>query len=116
MRPAGSRSRIARDDGSIVGYVPGTFVVNIGDLMMQWTNDTWISTVHRVVNPTRDRGLGARRISMVFFHQPNYDAEIACLEACLSADRLPKYAPITSGGAIGAPRTQRRARPSRSRE
>jgi len=80
-----------------VGYVPGTFVVNIGDLMMQWTNDTWISTVHRVVNPTRDRGLGARRISMVFFHQPNYDAEIACLEACLSADRLPKYAPITSG-------------------
>lgn len=80
-----------------VGYVPGTFVVNIGDLMMQWTNDSWISTVHRVINPTRDRALGARRISMVFFHQPNYDAEVACLDACQSADSPPKYAPITSG-------------------
>ena len=34
--------------------VPGAFVVNIGDLMMQWTNDQWISTMHRVVNPPRD--------------------------------------------------------------
>jgi hypothetical protein len=34
---------------------------------------------------------------MVFFHQPNYDAEIDCLEACQSGDNPPKYAPITSG-------------------
>jgi isopenicillin N synthase-like dioxygenase len=95
--PGGLQVRDRQGRWIDVGYVPGTFVVNIGDLMMQWTNDVWISTVHRVVNPPRDRALGARRISMAFFHQPNYDAEIACLEACRSAERPPKYAPTTSG-------------------
>src|SRR5438477_200295 len=27
--------------------VPGAFMVNLGDLMMRWTNDRWISTPHR---------------------------------------------------------------------
>lgn len=30
--------------------VDDAFIVNIGDLMAQWTNDEWISTMHRVVN------------------------------------------------------------------
>jgi isopenicillin N synthase-like dioxygenase len=30
--------------------------------------------MHRVVNPPRDQGVGSRRQSLVFFHQPNYDA------------------------------------------
>jgi isopenicillin N synthase-like dioxygenase len=34
---------------------------------------------------------------MVFFHQPNYDAEVVCLESCRSANNPPKYAPTTSG-------------------
>ena len=37
-----------------VPYVEGSLAVNIGDLMMQWTNDQWISTLHRVVNPPAD--------------------------------------------------------------
>lgn len=77
--------------------VPGSFVVNIGDLMAQWTNDRWVSTMHRVVNPPRDAALGSRRISLVFFHQPNHDAEIACLPSCLAPGAAPKYAPTTSG-------------------
>jgi isopenicillin N synthase-like dioxygenase len=77
--------------------VPGGFVVNIGDLMMQWTNDLWRSTMHRVVNPPRDKALGSRRISLVFFHQPNYDAMVDCLESCRSDGKPAKYAPISSG-------------------
>ena len=80
-----------------VPAVPGTFVVNIGDLMMQWTNDRWISTMHRVVNPPRASALDASRISLVYFHQPNYDAMVSCIESCRSAAQPPKYAPITSG-------------------
>ena len=80
-----------------VGYVPGTFVVNIGDLMMQWTNDKWISTLHRVVNPPLEAAGISRRISMVFFHQPNYDADISCLPTCTTATNPSRYKPTTSG-------------------
>jgi len=54
---------------------PQSFVINIGGLMMRWTNDRWVSTLHRVVNPPESIAAKARRMSPVFFHYPNYDAE-----------------------------------------
>ena len=85
--------------GEWVAVVPvaDSFVINLGDLMMHWTNDRWISTLHRVANPPRDAALGSRRQSIVFFYQPNYDALIECLPGCGSAAHPPKYAPVTSG-------------------
>ncbi|KAF1022876.1 MAG: 2-oxoglutarate-dependent ethylene/succinate-forming enzyme [Paracidovorax wautersii] len=81
-----------------VPQVEGGLVVNIGDLMMQWTNDAWVSTLHRVTNPPLDNGpRNTRRQSLVFFHQPNYDAVIECLPSCLAEGEAPKYAPVTSG-------------------
>jgi isopenicillin N synthase-like dioxygenase len=80
-----------------VAPVPGAFIINIGDLMAQWTNDRWVSTLHRVVNPPAEVAADSRRISLVFFHQPNDDAPVACLPSCQSADNPPKYAPTTSG-------------------
>jgi isopenicillin N synthase-like dioxygenase len=50
-----------------------------------------------VVNPPREKAYDSRRISLVFFHQPNYDALIECLPTCLLPGEEPKYAPITSG-------------------
>jgi isopenicillin N synthase-like dioxygenase len=81
-----------------VPHVEGSLVVNIADLMMQWTNDEWVSTLHRVCNPPVDDSLrNTRRQSLVFFHQPNYDAMIECLPGCLAEGASPKYAPISSG-------------------
>ena len=77
--------------------VPGAFVINIGDLMARWTNDRWISTVHRVVNPPAEEGGMNRRQSLAFFHQPNWFAEIACLPSCLAAGETAKYPPVLSG-------------------
>ena len=77
--------------------VSDAFVVNIGDLMMHWTNDRWISTLHRVVNPPRDAKLGTGRLSLAFFHQPNYDALIECLPSCQGPGNPAKYPPVTSG-------------------
>jgi len=68
----------------------GSFVVNIGDSMARWTNDRWISTLHRVVNPTREHST-IERLSVAFFHAANYDAEIRCLESCQSHSKPPKY-------------------------
>jgi isopenicillin N synthase-like dioxygenase len=64
---------------------------------MHWTNDRWISTLHRVANPPRDAALGSRRQSIVFFYQPNYDALIECLPGCCGPEHPAKYAPVTSG-------------------
>jgi isopenicillin N synthase-like dioxygenase len=76
---------------------PSTFVCNIGDLMQHWTNDRWISTMHRVVNPPREAAAGNRRLSIPFFHQPNHDALIECLPTCCGPDDPPRYEPVTSG-------------------
>lgn len=80
-----------------VHVVPDSFVINIGDLMMRWTNDRWVSTIHRVVNPPRDHALGSRRQSMVFFHNPNNDALVAPLPSCVDAEHPSKYEAITAG-------------------
>jgi isopenicillin N synthase-like dioxygenase len=80
-----------------VPTIPDSFVVNIGDAMMRWTNGGWISTLHRVVNPPADARRGSRRQSIAFFHNPNKDAVIECLDAFCSPDNPPKYEPLTYG-------------------
>ena len=77
-----------------VAPTSNTLVVNIGDLMARWTNDRWLSTLHRVQTPpTTD--YGRRRLSFPFFCQPNYDTVVECLPTC--TDATARYAPITSG-------------------
>ena len=80
-----------------VPIVTGTFVVNIGELMARWTNDRWPATLHRVVNPPRAHALGSRRQSIVFFHNPNYDAEVRCIPSCTDSAHPPRY-PVTTSG------------------
>jgi isopenicillin N synthase-like dioxygenase len=79
-----------------VTAAPDSFVVNIGDLMAQWTNDRWVSTLHRVANPPRERAHLPRQ-SLTFFHQPNWHTVVECLPGCSNADRPVSHAPITSG-------------------
>ena len=71
-------------------------MVNIGDLMAQWTNDRWVSTLHRVQNPPRERAHLPRQ-SITFFHQPNWHAVVECLPGCAGPGNPARYAPITSG-------------------
>ncbi len=75
---------------------PGTFVVNIGDLLMTWTNDRWLSNFHRVVNPPRDAAGRTRRQSVAFFVQPNYDAVIECIESCRVPGEPPRHPPVVA--------------------
>jgi isopenicillin N synthase-like dioxygenase len=94
--PGGLEVQTADGRWQGVPIVPGAFIINIGDLMARWTNDRWVSTLHRVVNPPRDKALGSRRQSLIFFHQPNDDAIVECLASCLGGG-LAKYPPISSG-------------------
>ena len=65
----------------------GAFVINIGDLMARWTADRWVSTLHRVVAKPDQ----ASRLSVAYFHQPNWDAKITPLDASNT------YAAVLSG-------------------
>lgn len=71
-------------DGSwiTVPIVPGAFVINIGELMNRWTNDTWPATVHRVVAGPE----GLSRSSVVTFMLPAVDTLITPLPATVGED------------------------------
>jgi len=52
-------------------------LVNIGNQLQRWSDDHWVSTKHRVLNPpVSDSDSSTRRTSIAFFHKANYDALI----------------------------------------
>ena len=76
---------------------PDAFVVNIGDMMMRWTNDHWLSNLHRVVNPDAQHAKTERRQSIAFFANPREDMSIECIPTCMSEDNPPRHPPVQAG-------------------
>ena len=75
--------------------IADTYILNIGDLLMRWTNDRLISTAHRVAVPPVGVGERTRRLSIGFFVGPRYNAIVECLPTCQSKSEPAKYAPIS---------------------
>jgi len=68
---------------------PGASVVNLGSVMMRWSNDTYVSNLHRVINKS-----GRERYSIPVFYSGNRDFVIDCLPGCEDARGHSQYAPI----------------------
>ncbi|TMK10183.1 MAG: isopenicillin N synthase family oxygenase, partial [Alphaproteobacteria bacterium] len=68
--------------------IPGTFLINLGNIMRRWSNDRFLSTPHGVLNDS-----GTDRYSIAYFHSPNVDSVIECLPSCVSADNPARYRP-----------------------
>jgi isopenicillin N synthase-like dioxygenase len=89
---------IVGPDGEWCAVMPtnGALLVNLGDLLAEWTNDRWRSTLHRVVPPAPAGGAAKRR-SVAFFHDGNYDALVECLPTCHGEGNPAKYPPVLAG-------------------
>jgi len=91
--------------------VDSSFIINVADLLMRWTNGVYKSTIHRVINRTKEE-----RYSVPFFFSNNYDQQVEVgfpdstinitvatanyvqtLSSCITADNPSKYPPIRAG-------------------
>lgn len=72
--------------------LPGTLVVNVGDLLGRWSNDRFASTPHRVLNRS-----GRERVSIATFYDPDFDAGVDPRD--LGADEAEARYPATTAGA-----------------
>ena len=88
-RNGGLEVRNAAGDWIQAPPLEGAFVVNIGDTLQMWTNDLYISTLHRVVNSS-----SKARISQPLFTYPHGKTLIECLSTCHGPGNPPKYEPI----------------------
>ena len=72
--------------------IPDTIVVNVGDLLSRWSNDTVRSTLHRVVAPPAQEatGMTPTRYSIAFFCNPNEGQLVECLPTCFDDGERPK--------------------------
>ena len=68
--------------------IPGTFLVNLGNMMKRWSNDRFLSTPHGVLNDS-----GTERYSIAFFYSPNPASAIECLPSCTGPGNAPRYPP-----------------------
>ncbi|WP_428541042.1 isopenicillin N synthase family dioxygenase [Rhodopila sp.] len=72
--------------------IPGTWVVNVGDMLARWTNGRWQSTPHRVKNIS-----GGDRYSCPYFFDMSMDSVVAVLPTCQGPDDPPRF-PATRYG------------------
>jgi isopenicillin N synthase-like dioxygenase len=90
--------QILRKDGQWIPVtaLPEQIVVNVGDMLERLTNNKLKSTIHRVVNPPREK-MGNSRYSIPFFMHPRSEMDLTCLPSCIDEDHPKQYPDITAG-------------------
>jgi isopenicillin N synthase-like dioxygenase len=78
---------------------PETILVNVGYLLMRWTNAKWKNSVHRVSEPPNlaNMDMIPERYSFAFFSFPDVQTVVEPLPACHNPERPKKWGPITAG-------------------
>ncbi|KZV66064.1 thymine dioxygenase [Peniophora sp. CONT] len=79
--------------------VQGALLVNAGDFLMRWSNDTIRSTIHRVRAPAHaqdDGGKIPERYSIPYFCCADFNTVVDCLPGTWSNERPKRYEPISA--------------------
>lgn len=89
---------VLRMDGKWIPItaLPDQVVVNVGDMLDRLTNHHLKSTIHRVVNPPREK-MGTSRYSIPFFMHPRSEMDLTCLESCVSVENPKMYTDMSAG-------------------
>lgn len=89
--------QVQRRDGRWISVTSAkdSLVVNVGDMLERYTNGKLKSTIHRVVNPPKEK-LGTSRYSIPFFMHANPTMPLNCLKECISEETPKKYEDITA--------------------
>ncbi len=74
----------------------GSIVCNLGDMLAMWTNDRWVSTMHRVLPPTPGDGV-ARRRSIARFLDGDPSVTLSAIPSCVATGETPAV-PAGAGG------------------
>ena len=81
--------------------IAGTIVVNAGDLLARWSNDTIKSTIHRVVEPPAPMeepgDTHQARYSIAYFCNPDFEKFIDAIPGTIGTSEVKKYEGINSG-------------------
>jgi isopenicillin N synthase-like dioxygenase len=90
--------QVLRRDGHWIPItaLPNQIVVNVGDMLERLTNKKLISTIHRVVNPSREK-MSTSRYSIPFFMHPRSEMDLSCLENCIDDENPRIFQDITAG-------------------
>jgi len=90
--------QVLRRDGKWIPItaLPDQLVVNVGDMLERHTNKKLKSTIHRVVNPPRER-MNTPRYSIPFFMHPRSEMDLTCLPGCIDTAHPKLFEDITAG-------------------
>jgi len=90
--------QVLRRDGKWIPItaLPDQLVVNVGDMLERLTNKKLKSTIHRVVNPPREK-MNTSRYSIPFFMHPRSEMDLTCLESCVDTDHPKQFEDVTAG-------------------
>jgi len=72
-----------------VKYVKDALIVNTGQVLNRLSNDRFIATPHRVVNPPQ------KRYAMTFFFYPDDDSSVAPIPECIRPGEKARYDDLT---------------------
>jgi isopenicillin N synthase-like dioxygenase len=90
--------QVLRRDGKWIPItaLPDQLVVNVGDMLERLTNRRLKSTIHRVINPPKEK-MNMPRYSIPFFMHPRSEMSLAALSGCVDRNNPKQWEDITAG-------------------
>jgi isopenicillin N synthase-like dioxygenase len=98
MGAQGKGLQVKNNDGEWIDAIASKdqLMINVGDMLSRHTNNKLKSTVHRVINPSKEL-MKKSRYSIPFFMHPISDMKLDVLESCIDENNPKSFDDITAG-------------------